>query len=114
MKKSKRQILFAGILVVILTLALSGVAFAVEGQAGKADAQTAAACAKTCKVNFVDTNGDGICDYQGNGNCPGYVDANGDGICDNFGNSVCNGLGMSQGQCQNQGSGCGMRATRSQ
>lgn len=29
---------------------------------------------------FVDANGDGVCDYQGT-NCR-FVDANGDGVCD--------------------------------
>lgn len=39
--------------------------------------------------NYVDVNGDGVCDNYG-GYCGGrhgryYVDADGDGVCDNYG-----------------------------
>ena len=33
--------------------------------------------------NYVDEDGDGICDNYSNGTCPGYRDQDGDGICDN-------------------------------
>jgi len=33
--------------------------------------------------NYVDEDGDGICDNYNNGGCPGYRDQDGDGICDN-------------------------------
>lgn len=35
--------------------------------------------------NFVDEDGDGICDNYNNAGCPGYLDEDGDGICDNRG-----------------------------
>ena len=35
--------------------------------------------------NFVDEDGDGICDNYNNGGCPGYSDEDGDGVCDNRG-----------------------------
>lgn len=43
--------------------------------------------------NYVDANGDGICDNRGT-NCR-YVDADGDGVCDNWGTG-----------CRNAGTGC--------
>ncbi len=58
-----------------------------------------------CRGNFVDADGNGICDNYGtdcrDGNgCGNYVDADGDGVCDNFGtnsnarpNSQVNGNG---------------------
>lgn len=51
-------------------------------------------------VNYVDTNGDGVCDNYGTmGNGANYVDADGDGVCDNYGNKVCpkNGMGRKWG-----------------
>ena len=57
-----------------------------------------------CRGNFVDADGNGICDNYGtdcrDGNgCGNYVDADGDGVCDNFGtnsnarpNSQVNGM----------------------
>lgn len=33
--------------------------------------------------NYVDEDGNGICDNYSNGTCPGYRDEDGDGICDN-------------------------------
>ena len=35
--------------------------------------------------NFVDADGDGICDNRGTGRGCWYVDADGDGVCDNYG-----------------------------
>lgn len=35
--------------------------------------------------NFVDADGDGICDNRGTGRGVCYVDADGDGVCDNYG-----------------------------
>ena len=35
--------------------------------------------------NFVDADGDGICDNRGAGLDCWYVDADGDGVCDNYG-----------------------------
>lgn len=35
--------------------------------------------------NFVDADGDGICDNRGAGLGCWYVDADGDGVCDNYG-----------------------------
>ena len=44
-------------------------------------------CHSTCRY---DTDGDGICDHAGQGQC--FVDENGDGICDNRGTG-CHGNG---------------------
>ena len=87
-----------------------GVAFL----AGSVNAQTTQAQDKTTKVkteqtnqktqgNFVDKDGDGVCDnYQNKGkkgNCAKFVDENGDGICDNCaGNGNCCGKGMMKGK----------------
>ncbi|MEY8320745.1 hypothetical protein AAK894_06610 [Lachnospiraceae bacterium 46-61] len=52
-------------------------------------------CGEGCQ--FIDENGDGICDYYGMGGCYGanqgqcYVDENGDGICDYYGTTGCYG-----------------------
>ena len=52
-------------------------------------------CGEGCQ--FIDENGDGICDYYGTDGCYGthhgqyYVDENGDGVCDNYGTSGCYG-----------------------
>lgn len=54
------------------------------------------------RPNWVDANGDGICDNQGTGagrrnqgaTRPNFVDANGDGICDNWSPEKCNGTGQ--------------------
>lgn len=53
---------------------------------GSADA-LAANANNTRGRNFIDADGDGICDY-----CDTYcefVDADGDGICDNYGSGKC-------------------------
>lgn len=51
---------------------------------------TALAAGPACGRNYVDANGDGVCDNWGNGGCRwNYVDADGDGICDNRGNGGC-------------------------
>ncbi len=52
--------------------------------------------------NYVDANGDGVCDNKGQGcgakkECPNRVDANGDGVCDNKGQG-CGAKGRGQGQ----------------
>ncbi len=69
--------------------------------------------------NFVDENGDGICDHYQSGTCPGYgkgfTDENGDGICDHYQSGTCpgykNGKGFvdenGDGICDKAQSGCG-------
>ncbi|NNJ12738.1 hypothetical protein EKD04_020645 [Chloroflexales bacterium ZM16-3] len=40
----------------------------------------------TCDdANFVDADGDGVCDNAGTGAGDNYVDTDGDGVCDNMG-----------------------------
>ena len=59
--------------------------------------------------NFVDANGDGVCDNYGTGRGQYFVDADGDGVCDNYGT----GRGQyfvdadGDGVCDNYGTGCG-------
>lgn len=36
-------------------------------------------------VNFTDTDGDGACDYYGTGCGAGFTDSDGDGVCDYYG-----------------------------
>lgn len=50
-----------------------------------------------CGTNYVDTNGDGICDNWGTGCGRNYVDADGDGVCDNLGTYPLSGQG--RGHC---------------
>ena len=65
--------------------------------------------------NYVDADGDGICDNAGNGR--GYVDADGDGICDNAGNGRgyvdTDGDGIcDNAQYRETNHGCGFRGGR--
>ena len=59
--------------------------------------------------NFVDADGDGVCDNYGTGRGQYFVDADGDGVCDNYGT----GRGQyfvdadGDGVCDNYGTGCG-------
>ena len=60
---------------------------------------------------FVDEDGDGICDNYGTGRCgmglgngTGFIDADGDGICDNrFAGNSLNGTGLRQGGQRGRG-----------
>lgn len=61
---------------------------------------TAFAAGPGCGRNFVDADGDGICDYAGCGR--NFIDADGDGVCDNYGD--CDNYGMRHGR-----GGCGRR-----
>ena len=63
-------------------------------------------------ANFVDQNGDGVCDRMGKGPGPNFVDADGDGVCDNQEKMGKNGKGCcgknfvdedGDGKCDNQG-----------
>ena len=68
-------------------------------------------CIKGCnRINFVDTNGDGICDNHGTNCSIGFVDENGDGICDHrpSANTTAKQNGMGRRGCHNNmnGHGC--------
>lgn len=59
---------------------------------------------------FVDNNGDGICDNYGGGNCHhegNFVDSNGDGVCDNYGGGNCHHQGQGWGNGNGNGNGWG-------
>lgn len=66
-----------------LTLTLSNETFA---QGGKKQHS------KQARTNFVDANGDGVCDNAGTNASQGkrvnFVDADGDGVCDNAGTGL--------------------------
>jgi hypothetical protein len=54
----------------------------------------------TCTgTNFVDADGDGVCDNAGTGAGAGtgFVDADGDGVCDNMGTGTGTGTGQGRG-----------------
>ena len=67
--------------------------------------------------NFVDANGDGVCDNYASGACAGqgngcgqgagYVDADGNGTCDNYEAGTCPGNGAGHGHGQGAGAGRG-------
>ena len=38
-----------------------------------------------CSSNYVDSDGDGVCDNFGSGRGKYFVDSDGDGVCDNLG-----------------------------
>ena len=68
-------------------------------------------CMKGCnRVNFVDTNGDGIRDNHGTNCSIGFVDENGDGICDHraSANTTAKQNGVGRRGCHNNmnGHGC--------
>ena len=50
--------------------------------------------------NFVDADGDGMCDNYGTGRGQYFVDADGDGVCDNYGTGRGAG-GCGRGGCRN-------------
>ncbi len=77
-----------GILIVALVALSAGVAAAQYGQGSGAGG-----------AQYVDADGDGICDNIGT--CPRSVDADGDGVCDNLGD-----CGRGRGGCGGCG-GCG-------
>lgn len=67
-------------------------------------------CVASACANYVDADGDGVCDNRGSwggAGCGGYVDADGDGICDNCGSSSCWGGGNRYGQGADAGNGNG-------
>ena len=71
--------LFAGVLAAALALSvLTASAFAAPG------------------ANYVDADGDGVCDYFGQGGRY-YVDADGDGVCDNYNGGARGGAGRGRG-----------------
>ncbi|MBE0647452.1 MAG: hypothetical protein IH596_06695 [Bacteroidales bacterium] len=106
---------------------ISGMILAIIFITGQSNAQTEQSQDKTVKAqttqttpgNFIDKNGDGICDnHQAKGknaNCAKFVDGNGDGVCDNCkgtgncGQGNCCGKGMQKGNCQgmNKADCCG-------
>lgn len=74
---------------------------------------TTSAFAVGRRANYVDANGDGVCDNYGTGRGQGmyYVDANGDGVCDNYGTGRGQGMyyvdANGDGVCDNYGMGRG-------
>jgi len=97
---------------IVMSVLIMGIVFV----SGQSFAQTTQSTQKDPKVqttqtsqntpgNFVDKNGDGVCDnHQTRGTqakCAKFVDANGDGVCDN-----CKGKGnCGQGNCCKNGMG---------
>ena len=73
---TKRMVMIAVLMIGIF--ATGSLMFAGKGPVGKKQPAKPAAC-----TNFVDANGDGICDNCKQGLCDNFVDANKDGICDN-------------------------------
>lgn len=76
------RLVLAGILAAILTASTS-MAGTLATQGG------GMACPYNACGNYVDDNGDGVCDNCGtacrHAACGNYVDDNGDGVCDNIG-----------------------------
>lgn len=69
---------------------------------------SAFAAGRGYRGNFLDENGDGICDNRGTALCEGrsgcsFTDENGDGICDNYSKENCrrnDGAGWRRGCCR--------------
>ncbi|NJP04999.1 MAG: hypothetical protein HC837_04910 [Chloroflexaceae bacterium] len=62
-----------------------------------------------CAGDFVDADGDGVCDNAGQnqGDGPNFVDADGDGVCDHAGQPPRDGSGQGRGGGPRDGSGQG-------
>lgn len=86
----------AGIL--LLTAGTVG-AFAVGPRSGQTLGNRDGVCDHPSNCSFTDTDGDGICDYDGTNCSTGtncfFVDADGDGICDHAGTNCPNGANCS-------------------
>ena len=112
------------------TLSLGGASVALAAQSPLGSAACGHPYAGACQTlrdacsgwNFVDADGDGVCDNWGSGNqrlrtpgCglgqgQGFIDADNDGVCDNWngqGAGVQRGQGRGLGQGQGQGQGHG-------
>ena len=112
------------------TLSLGGTSVALAAQSPLGSAACGRPYAGACQTlrdacsgwNFVDADGDGVCDNWGSGNqrlrtpgCglgqgQGFIDADNDGVCDNWngqGAGVQRGQGRGLGQGQGQGHGNG-------
>ena len=112
------------------TLSLGGASVALAAQSPLGSAACGRPYAGACQTlrdacsgwNFVDADGDGVCDNWGSGNqrlrtpgCglgqgQGFIDADNDGVCDNWngqGTGVQRGQGRGLGQGQGQGQGHG-------
>lgn len=110
------------------TLSLGGASVALAAQSPLGSAVCGRPYAGACQTlrdacsgwNFVDADGDGVCDNWGSGNqrlrtpgCglgQGFIDADNDGVCDNWngqGAGVQRGQGRGLGQGQGQGQGHG-------
>lgn len=111
--------LLAGIVTMGLVLSVGGTtAFAAGAACGRnfIDAGNKGVCGYyNTFCQFVDADGDGICDNCGLGGCSiGYVDVDGDGVCDNYGSGNCGmGAGKGTGYVDADGDGiCDNRTTR--
>lgn len=107
-EKMKKLIMLLAIVAISITLTND-----IYAQGGKMKKM------KQLKTNFVDLDGDGICDNIGTKTPPkvntilsgtGFVDADGDGVCDNKGTAAGNGKRTNfvdadgDGVCDNEGS----------
>ena len=105
----KKLVLITGMIIGITFLVSSAHAQTTQSPEKATKAQTTQTDQNTSS-NFVDNDGDGICDnHQNHGkqvNCTKFVDGNDDGVCDNCkGNGKCGQAnccvkGMQKGNCQ--------------
>ena len=101
--KNKKKILAIVILGLLVVALVPAAIFASGNGYGNGQAQVGIAATTNIGNNYVDANGDGICDNHGT-NCGNHVDANGDGICDNHGTNCGNYVDTNgDGVCDNYG-----------
>ena len=68
-------------------------------------------CQNPC-MNYVDTDGDGVCDNACQSGCR-FIDEDGDGVCDNAGQNGCRFIDEDgDGMCDNAGQADCMRSGR--
>lgn len=96
----KRKWMFGAAAAVLVLCAGAGSVLA-SGSSGQADtvpdtAVVSKVCTGPCGGNYIDENGDGICDrctaqQSGTGCRNAYTDEDGDGVCDNYTGQTCTG-----------------------
>lgn len=107
----KKLTLITGMIIMMAFLAGTTNAQSTQSSDKSTKIQTEQSGQKT-PANFVDKDGDGVCDNHQNkgklGKCAKFVDGDGDGVCDNCtGNGNCCGKGMQNGKCSNAKKGNG-------
>ena len=102
MKKGLLGILAAALVLTVVTTGAMAAGGSWHHGAGTGSGASGSCRAGTCQ--YVDADGDGVCDNCGTA-CR-YVDADGDGVCDNRGTACRYVDADGDGVCDNRGAAC--------